>query len=54
LYSLGSQNVNLFDSNFTSNSATGTSGNPGNGGNGSTSPEGPEILPAPDTDPFTH
>lgn len=30
---------------------------PGNGGNGSSSssnPEGPEILPAPDTDPFTH
>lgn len=30
---------------------------PGNGGNGSagaTNPEGPEILPAPDTDPFTH
>ena len=30
---------------------------PGNGGNGSASaanPEGPEILPAPDTDPFTH
>lgn len=27
---------------------------PGNGGNGTTNPEGPEILPAPDTDPFTH
>jgi len=30
---------------------------PANGGNGSAStanPEGPEILPAPDTDPFTH
>ena len=30
---------------------------PGNGGNGSANaanPEGPEILPAPDTDPFTH
>lgn len=27
---------------------------PGNGGNGSTNTEGPEILPAPDTDPFTH
>ena len=27
---------------------------PGNGGNGSTSTEGPEILPAPDPDPFTH
>ena len=26
---------------------------PGNGG-GSTTPEGPEILPAPDPDPFTH
>jgi len=26
----------------------------GNGGNGSVNPEGPEILPAPDTDPFTH
>ena len=24
------------------------------GGNGSANPEGPEILPAPDTDPFTH
>ena len=27
---------------------------PGNGGNGSATSEGPEILPAPDTDPFTH
>jgi hypothetical protein len=27
---------------------------PGNGGHGSSSTEGPEILPAPDTDPFTH
>jgi hypothetical protein len=27
---------------------------PGNGGNGTTNPEGPEILPAPDPDPFTH
>ena len=27
---------------------------PGNGGNGSANTEGPEILPAPDTDPFTH
>jgi len=27
---------------------------PGNGGNGSANPEGPEILPAPDPDPFTH
>jgi hypothetical protein len=27
---------------------------PGNGGNGSATAEGPEILPAPDTDPFTH
>jgi len=27
---------------------------PGNGGNGSAATEGPEILPAPDTDPFTH
>lgn len=27
---------------------------PGNGGTGSTNTEGPEILPAPDTDPFTH
>jgi hypothetical protein len=27
---------------------------PGNGGNGSANPEGPEILPAPDSDPFTH
>ena len=27
---------------------------PGNGGNGSASTESPEILPAPDTDPFTH
>ncbi len=30
---------------------------PGNGGNGSSdhaNPEGPEILPAPDSDPFTH
>lgn len=27
---------------------------PGNGGNGSATTEGPEILPAPDSDPFTH
>ena len=27
---------------------------PANGGNGSPSSEGPEILPAPDIDPFTH
>jgi len=27
---------------------------PGNGGNGTTTPESPEILPAPDPDPFTH
>ena len=27
---------------------------PGNGGNGSATTEGPEILPAPDADPFTH
>ena len=27
---------------------------PGNGGNGTTNPESPEILPAPDPDPFTH
>lgn len=34
LYSLGSQRVNLYDSAFTDNSATGNGGNPGNGGNG--------------------
>lgn len=27
---------------------------PGNGGNGSANTEGPEILPVPDNDPFTH
>jgi hypothetical protein len=34
LYSLGSQRVNLYDTQFTANSATGSGGNPGNGGNG--------------------
>lgn len=34
LYSLGSKRVNLFDSTFEDNSATGSGGNPGNGGNG--------------------
>ena len=34
LYSLGSKAVNLYDSVFTANGATGTGGNPGNGGNG--------------------
>jgi hypothetical protein len=34
LYSLGSKRVNLYDSSFTSNVATGSGGNPGNGGNG--------------------
>lgn len=34
LYSLGSRRVNLFDSSFTGNRATGSGGNPGNGGNG--------------------
>lgn len=34
LYSLGSKRVNLFDSTFENNQATGTGGNPGNGGNG--------------------
>lgn len=34
LYSLGSKRVNLFDSRFIGNRATGNGGNPGNGGNG--------------------
>jgi hypothetical protein len=34
LYSLGSKAVNLYDSAFTGNGATGSGGNPGNGGNG--------------------
>jgi hypothetical protein len=34
LYSLGSKAVNLYDSVFSANGATGTGGNPGNGGNG--------------------
>jgi hypothetical protein len=34
LYSLGSKAVNLYDSVFTANGATGTGGNPGSGGNG--------------------
>jgi hypothetical protein len=34
VYSLGSKTVNLFDSTFSQNTATGTNGNPGNGGNG--------------------
>ena len=34
LYSLGSKLVNLFDTQLTGNTATGTGGNPGNGGNG--------------------
>jgi hypothetical protein len=34
LYSLGSKRVNLFDSTFAGNRATGNGGNPGNGGNG--------------------
>ena len=34
LYSLGSKSVNLYDSRFSNNHATGTNGNPGNGGNG--------------------
>ena len=34
LYSLGSKRVNLFDSTFSANRATGNGGNPGNGGNG--------------------
>ena len=34
VYSLGSKLVNLFDTELTNNSATGTGGNPGNGGNG--------------------
>lgn len=34
LYSLGSKRVDLFDSTFIGNRATGTGGNPGNGGNG--------------------
>jgi hypothetical protein len=33
LYSLGSKTVNLYDSTFSQNTATGTNGNPGNGGN---------------------
>ncbi|MEZ5462978.1 choice-of-anchor Q domain-containing protein [Dokdonella sp.] len=33
IYSLGSKRVNLFDSELSGNSATGTGGNPGNGGN---------------------
>jgi hypothetical protein len=34
LYSLVSKSVNLYDSTFSGNSATGTGGNPGDGGNG--------------------
>lgn len=34
LYSLGSARVDLFDSEFNANHATGSGGNPGNGGNG--------------------
>jgi hypothetical protein len=34
VYSLGSKTVNLYDSTFSQNTATGTNGNPGNGGNG--------------------
>ena len=34
LYSLGSKRVNLYDSAFDANAASGTGGNPGNGGNG--------------------
>ena len=34
LYSLGSQRVNLYDSDFEANGATGNGGNPGSGGNG--------------------
>ncbi len=34
LYSLGSKAVNLYDSVFSANGATGNGGNPGNGGNG--------------------
>ena len=34
VYSLGSRRVNLYDSVFTANHATGSGGNPGNGGNG--------------------
>ncbi len=34
LYSLVSKSVNLYDSTFSNNAATGTNGNPGNGGNG--------------------
>src|SRR5690606_5000623 len=34
LYSLGSKRVDLFDSTFIGNRATGIGGNPGNGGNG--------------------
>lgn len=34
LYSLGSKAVNLYDSVFTANGATGNGGNPGSGGNG--------------------
>ncbi len=33
VYSLGSKTVNLYDSTFSQNTATGTNGNPGNGGN---------------------
>ena len=34
MYSLGSKSVNLYDTVFTGNTATGSGGNPGNGGNG--------------------
>lgn len=34
LYSLGSRRLNIVDSRFENNQATGTGGNPGNGGNG--------------------
>jgi len=34
LYSLGSQRVDLYDSEFSDNGASGSGGNPGNGGNG--------------------
>ena len=34
MYSLVSKNVNLYDSTFSNNTATGTGGNPGSGGNG--------------------
>ncbi|MEP6880534.1 MAG: choice-of-anchor Q domain-containing protein, partial [Dokdonella sp.] len=33
IYSLGSKRINLYESEFSENTATGTGGNPGNGGN---------------------